>query len=67
MFAYFGNGWTLEDDADEGSDKTWYMGKPSKEVPKMIIERLKGTDHSVNEVLYGVEAMQPEVNGGVVT
>lgn len=60
IFAYFGNGWTLADDADPESDKTWYMGKPSKEVPKMIIDRLKGTDPSVNEVLYGVEALEPQ-------
>lgn len=67
IFAYFGNGWTLQDDADESSDKTWYMGTPGKEVPKMIINRLKGTDPSVTEVLYGVEAMQPEVNGEAPT
>ncbi len=59
MFAYFGNGWTLQDDGDPDADKTWYMGKPSKEVPKMIIDRLKGTDPSVKEIVYGVAAMVP--------
>ena len=55
IFAYFGNGWTLEDDAEATSDKTWYMGAPSKEVEKSVIDRLKGTDRSVEEVLYNVD------------
>ena len=54
-----GNGWTLQDDADPASDKTWYMGKPSKDVPSIVIDRLKGTDPSVQKVLYGVEGMEP--------
>lgn len=39
------------------------MGQPAKEVPKMIIDRLKGTDASVEEIIYGVEAMEPHPNG----
>jgi len=35
------------------------MGKPSKEVPLSVINKLKGTDPSVEKVLYGVEAMEP--------
>ena len=54
-----GNGWTLQDDGDPDADKTWYMGKPSREVPLSVINRLKGTDPSVEKVLYGVEAMEP--------
>ena len=57
IFAYFGNGWTLQDDADEDADKTWYMGKPGKRVEQETIERLKGTDPSVREVVQGVAAM----------
>ena len=57
MFAYFGNGWTLQDDAEKESDRTWYMGQPSREVGLEEIEKLKGTAESVKEVLYGFEAM----------
>ena len=59
MFAYFGNGWTLQDDASPDADKTWYMGTPNKDVSKDTIDKLKGTDPSVKDVLYGVEAMDP--------
>ncbi|KAK4957145.1 hypothetical protein LTR10_005103 [Elasticomyces elasticus] len=44
MFAYFENGWTLEDDAKSDSDKTWYMGKPGCDVDLSVIETLKDTD-----------------------
>jgi len=57
MFAYFGNGWTVEDDAFEETDKTWYMGRPERDVDPGVIERLKGTDISVKEVVQGVAAM----------
>ena len=53
MFAYFGNGWSLEDDAEPQQDNTWYMGKPGKHVSEETIDRLRGTDPSVKEVLYG--------------
>ena len=57
MFGYMGNGWTLQDDADPETDKTWYMGQPRKQVDQEIIERLKGTDPSVTEVVHGVAVM----------
>ncbi|KAK3720821.1 hypothetical protein LTR37_003484 [Vermiconidia calcicola] len=60
MFAYFGNGWTLQDDADPDADKTWYMGRPNKQIDTEIIDRLKGTDPSVREVVQGVQTMGPE-------
>ena len=62
IFAFMGNGWTVWDDAEEGSDRTWYMGQPEKEVGKEVIDRLKGTDESVEEVVYGVAAMDPAFN-----
>ena len=49
-----------KEDGEEGADKTGYMGKPGKEVPKEVIERLKGTDESVKEVVQGVAAMAVE-------
>ncbi|KAK0270871.1 hypothetical protein LTR35_013923 [Friedmanniomyces endolithicus] len=57
MFAYFGNGWTLEDDAEEDTDKTWYMGKPGREVDPDVIGRLKGTDGSVKHIVQGMSGM----------
>ena len=57
MFAYFGNGWTLEDDAEPEADKTWYMGRPGRDVGADVIERLKGTDESVRDVVQGMAAM----------
>lgn len=57
MFAYFGNGWTLEDDADAATDKTWYMGKPARDVDSEVIARLKGTDPSVRTLVQGMAAM----------
>ncbi|KAK5124271.1 hypothetical protein LTR85_001974 [Meristemomyces frigidus] len=57
MFAYFGNGWTLEDDGDAETDKTWYMGKPGREVDGEVIQRLKGTDASVQQLVQGMAAM----------
>ena len=50
VFAYMGNGWTLEIDGDELADRTWYMGQPEREIGKEVIERLKGTDASVERV-----------------
>lgn len=49
MFAYFGNGWTLEVDGNPDSDKTWYMGKPERKISEDVIERLRGTDPSVGK------------------
>ncbi|KAK0247243.1 hypothetical protein B0A54_11929 [Friedmanniomyces endolithicus] len=57
IFAYFGNGWTLEDDAEEDTDKTWYMGKPGREVDPDVIGRLKGTDSSVRHIVQGMSGM----------
>ncbi|KAK0353916.1 hypothetical protein LTR91_008251 [Friedmanniomyces endolithicus] len=57
MFAYFGNGWTLEEDAEEDTDKTWYMGKPGREVDPDVIARLKGTDGSVKHIVQGMSGM----------
>ncbi|KAK0249964.1 hypothetical protein LTS09_014844 [Friedmanniomyces endolithicus] len=57
MFSYFGNGWTLEDDAEEDTDKTWYMGKPGREIDCDVIERLKGTDGSVKHIVQGMSGM----------
>ncbi|KAK4550377.1 hypothetical protein LTR36_003344 [Oleoguttula mirabilis] len=56
-FAYFGNGWTLEDDAEPDTDKTWYMGRPGREVDVEVIDRLKGTDASVKMLVQGMAAM----------
>lgn len=47
MFAYFGNGWCEDVDGDEEADKTWYMGQPGKDVGQEVLDRLKGTDASV--------------------
>ena len=58
MFGYFGNGWSLQDDADPEADRTWYMGQPNKHVSQETIDALKGTAPSVTDVLYGVEAMK---------
>lgn len=58
IFGYFGNGWTLQDDADPEADRTWYMGQPNKQVSQETIDALKGTAPSVTDVLYGVEAMK---------
>lgn len=58
MFSFFGNGWTLQDDGDETADKTWFMGTPGKHVDQSIIDRLKGTDRSVKEVVQGVASMK---------
>ncbi|KAK3661700.1 hypothetical protein LTR56_000189 [Elasticomyces elasticus] len=57
MFAYSENGWTLDDDAETGSDKTWYMGKPGCDVDFSVIEKLKGTVHSVKEVVQGMSGL----------
>ncbi|TKA82739.1 hypothetical protein B0A55_01085 [Friedmanniomyces simplex] len=57
MFAYFGNGWTLEDDAEADTDKTWYMGKPGRDVDASVIEKLKGTDGSVKHIVQGMSGM----------
>lgn len=57
MFSYFGNGWTVQDDADAETDKTWYMGKPGREVDAWVIEKLKGTDTSVRDVVQGMADM----------
>lgn len=38
------------------------MGQPAKTVEESTIERLKGTDESVREVIYGVAAMDPRLN-----
>lgn len=57
VFAYMGNGWTLQDDGDPEADRTWYMGQPGKHVDAETIERLKGTDPSVKEVVQAVAAM----------
>jgi hypothetical protein len=62
IFAYFGNGWTLQDDGYPEADRTWYMGQPSREVDQATIDRLKGTDPSVTEVVYGVAAMADLAN-----
>lgn len=62
MFGFLGNGWTVWDDAEAESDRTWYMGQPGKEVDQATIERLKGTDGSVKEVVHGVAAMDPGLN-----
>ncbi|KAK5735848.1 hypothetical protein LTR17_007860 [Elasticomyces elasticus] len=57
MFAYFENGWTLEDDAKRDSDTTWYTGKPRYDVDLSLVEKLKGTDHSVKEVVQGMSGL----------
>ncbi|WPH01685.1 Hypothetical protein R9X50_00453700 [Acrodontium crateriforme] len=57
MFSYFGNGWSLQDDGEDGGDITWYMGQPVHPVEQSILERLKGTDSSVKEVVQGMAAM----------
>lgn len=57
MFAYFGNGWTLEDDGEPDTDKTWYMGRPKREVDPFVIDKLKGTDPSVRQVVQGMAIM----------
>ncbi|KAK4888163.1 hypothetical protein LTR27_012920 [Elasticomyces elasticus] len=49
MFAYFGNGWALEDDAETESDKMWYNGKPGCDVDLSVMDKLKGTDTSVRK------------------
>ena len=63
IFAYFGNGWTLEDDAEVETDKTWYMGKPGRPVESSVIEKLKGTDPSVKEIVQGMSAMPTPSQG----
>lgn len=56
-FAYFGNGWTLQDDAPDDADKTWYMGKPQKAVDPSVIDQLRGTAPSVKKIVQGMAAM----------
>ena len=47
----------LEDDGEEDTDKTWYMGTPGREVDAEVIQRLKGTDASVQQLVQGMAAM----------
>ena len=42
MFAYMGNGYDEGIDGNPDSDKTWYLGQPSKEVSEETIEKLRG-------------------------
>lgn len=49
MFGYFGNGWDLETHGEEDGDRTWYMGRPGREIGQDVIEKLRGTDPSVGE------------------
>lgn len=56
-FGFMANGWTLVDDAEDEGDKTWYMGKPKREVGQDVLKRLKGTDPSVKQVVQGMKAM----------
>lgn len=42
MFGYMANGYDLDIDGQEDSDKTWYLGQPEKVVSPEILEKLRG-------------------------
>lgn len=51
MFSYFGNGWSADvEGLGEEADRTWYMGRPEREVSQEEIEKLRGVDESVTIV-----------------
>lgn len=54
MFAYMGNGYDEEIDGNPDSDKTWYLGQPSKEVSEETIEKLRG--------IYGTPVIPAKLN-----
>ena len=43
VFSYMGNGFTLENDADEDADKTWYLGTPRTGVGLDVLDKFRGT------------------------